>query len=250
MIRKLITLILILLSTLSTYSQTIGLTGSLNTYSFDLYREIRANDENLFFSPLSTYLALMIAYEGARSETRYEFERVFHLDNPDLLDEIEGFSSRLINWKDSSNYLNISNAIWIHNKVKIESTYQDRVQKKYSADVRPVDFDKRQETTNEINQWVSEKTNYLIRNIVSPGDITDNTRLILSNAIYFIGKWHKEFDKKLTKPDDFYPKRREPVQTDFMNQTEFLSYFENDKFQFVSIPYQGYDKSFCIILPL
>ena len=69
---------LIVISTLSINAQTIDLTGSLNSYSFDLYREIKVEDENLFFSPLSTYLALMIAYEGAHADTKYEFDKVLH----------------------------------------------------------------------------------------------------------------------------------------------------------------------------
>ena len=246
---KIIILNLIFISTLSINTQTIDLTGSLNSYSFDLYREIKVKDENLFFSPVSTYLALMIAYEGAHADTKHEFDVVLHIDNPDLLNDIEGFSSNLITWKDSSNFLNISNAVWIQNKFKIDSTYQTNVQKKYKADVRSVDFVKKHETASEINNWVSEKTNNLFKNIVSTNDINEYTRLIISNAIYFIGKWAEEFERRLTKPDDFYSISNDLVQIDFMNQTEFLGYFENDEIQFVSIPYKGNDKSFCIILP-
>jgi serpin B len=245
---KIIILILTIISTLMTNAQTIGLTSSLNSYSFHLYREIKVENENLFFSPLSTYLALMIPYEGARSDTKQEFDKVLHIDNPDLLNDIEGFFSNLINWKDSSNFLNISNAIWIQEKYKIESTYLTNIQK-YKADMKSVDFMKRQEVALEINNWVSKKTNNLIKNIVSPNDINEYTRLIISNAIYFIGKWADEFERRLTKLDDFYSISNDVVQTDFMNKTEFIKYFENDEFQFVSIPYKGHDKSFCIILP-
>jgi len=246
---KIINPILIIISTLMTNAQTIGLTGSLNRYSFDMYQQIKVEDENLFFSPLSTYLALMIAYEGAHSDTKHEFDKVLHIDSPYLLNDIEGFSSNLTTWKDSSNFLNISNAIWIQDKYRVESTYQSNVQKKYAADVRSVDFINKQETVSKINYWVSEKTNNLIKNIVSADDINEYTRLIISNAIYFIGKWAEEFDRRLTKPDDFFSISNNVVQIDFMNQTEFLRYFENDEFQFVSIPYKGNDKSFCIILP-
>src|SRR4030042_2656224 len=227
--------ILIITSTLMTSAQTIGLTGSLNSYSFDIYQQIKVEDENLFFSPLSTYLALMIAYEGARSETKHECDEILHINTPDLLDDIESYYSNLITWKDSSNFLNISNAIWIQDKYKILSTYPSNIQK-YKADLRSVDFSKKNETVSEINNWVSEKTNNLIKNIVSTNDINEYTRLIISNAIYFIGKWAYEFDRRLTKPDDFYSISNDILQIDFMYQTEFLKYYENDEFQFVSIP--------------
>lgn len=245
---KIIILILIIISTLINNAQTIDLTSSLNSYSFNLYREIKVEDKNLFFSPFSTYLALMIAYEGTRSNTKNEFDKVLHIENPYLLNDLEGFSSNLVTWQDSSNFLNISNAIWIQDKYKIESTYLNNVQK-YDADVKSIDFIKKQEAVFEINNWVSEKTNNLIKNILNPNDINEYTRLVISNAIYFIGKWADEFERRLTKPDDFYSISNEVVQIDFMNKTEFQKYFENDEFQFISIPYKGHDKSFCIILP-
>lgn len=230
-------------------AQTRELTNSLNYYSFDLYSEIKNDNKNLFFSPLSTYLALLIAYEGANSETKAEFNKVLHIDQPDLLKEIKSFSSELISWKDTSNYLNISNAIWAQEKFNIEKSYIDKVQNNYLADVRSVDFRKKDRAASEINQWVSDNTNDLIKQIVSSGDISYDTRLIIANAIYFIGTWAEKFNKNLTRKDIFYSITKTEIQTDFMVKAENLGYFENDNFQFVSIPYKGNDKSFCIILP-
>lgn len=242
-------LIILLLTTFSAYSQADRLTESLNAYSFDLYGQIKTDNDNLFVSPLSTYYALLIAYEGARNETKTEFEKVLHIDDSEYLSNFKDFSDNLISWRDSSNYLNISNAIWIQKDFSVIEDYKNKIIEKYSSDLKTVDFKQKITASNEINNWVTNKTNGLIKDIICPNEINTDTRLIISNAIYFIGKWGDEFDKRFTKSDDFYSINKEKSEVDFMNKTEYLEYYENTDFQFISKPYEGYDKSFCIILP-
>lgn len=243
-------LIILICTSLSSNAQIDKLTKSLNDYSFDLYSQISSEDnENLFISPLSTYYALLIAYEGAQNDTKLEFESVLHIDNSDNLSNFKDFSKNLISWRDSSNYLNISNAIWIQKEFTVKENYKNKIIQKYSSDLKTVDFKQENIAANEINDWVTNRTNGLIKNIISPHDINNYTRLIISNAIYFIGKWGDEFDKDLTKLDDFYAINKEISEIDFMNKTEYLKYYEDNGIQFISKPYEGNDKSFCIILP-
>jgi len=242
-------LIFALFISLSINAQINELTNSLNDYTFDLYRQIKSDTKNLFVSPLSTYCALLIAYEGAQGETKKEFEKVLHIDKPDLLINFNDFSKNLITWKDSSNYLNLSNALWIQQSFRIEQTYQNDIVNRYSSELKTIDFLQKIIAANEINDWVSNKTNGLINEIISADEIDDDTRIAITNAIYFIGRWADEFNKNLTKPDKFYSMNKEQSDIDFMNKLEYMRYYENKDFQFISKPYQGYDKSFCIILP-
>jgi serpin B len=225
------------------------LSVSLNNFSFDAYKQLKSDKENLFFSPLSIDIALLMAYEGARTETKSEFEKVLHIDGNFKQSEAINFISNLKKWNDSSNYMNISNAMWIKDKFKIRTDFQNTIQTKYSADIFSIDFSKREKSAFQINNWVSEKTNNLIKNIVSPGDINDQTRIVISNAVYFTGKWEDKFDVDLTNQDDFFSIEQTNVKTDFMHKTEHLDYYENADFQFISKQYIGNDKSFCVILP-
>jgi len=233
----------------SNISCNLDLASSLNSYSFELYRGVKVDKENLFISPLSTYFALLVASEGSGGETKKEFKKTLYLNNVELLSSFNNFYNTLVTFIDSSNNLNISNAIWIKCDFQIENTYRKNVISKYMADIKPVDFSKRQEAASEINEWVSNKTKGLIESIINERDIDKLTRIIISNAIYFIGNWEAKFDKELTKPDNFYSISKVKSKVDFMHKTEYLKYFENDEIQFVSKPYKGNDKSFCIILP-
>jgi serpin B len=225
------------------------MTVSLNSFSFDIYRQIKSDKENLFFSPLSIDLALLMAYEGAMSETKSEFEKVLHLDRNINYDDVSAFISNIMKLNDSSNYTNVSNAIWVQDKFKIKIDYQNTIKNKYSSDVFTIDFSDTDKSALKINSWVSEKTNDLIKEIISPNDLDNHTRLVITNAIYFLGRWEAEFDKELTKQDNFYSIDTSKANAYFMNKTEFLGYYENKDFQFITKPYIGNDKLFCVILP-
>ncbi len=242
-------LIILPFATISSNAQFDKLTNSLNTYSFDLYGELKSDNENLFISPFSTYFALLTAYEGSERQTKQGIEKVLYIDNYKNLSNFTEFSENLTTWRDSSNHLNISNAIWLQKGFSIKADYRAKIIQKYSSDLKTVDFKQKIIATNEINDWVRDKTNGLIKNIVNPNDINNHTRLVISNAIYFNGKWDNEFNKKLTKRDVFHSIDKSKSEIDFMNKTAYLSYYENDDFQFVSKPYKGNDKSFCIVLP-
>jgi serpin B len=229
-------------------AQTSELADNLNSFSFDLYKEINLTNKNIFISPWSTYIALSIAYEGARIETKVEFENVLHINNRDLHKKLIEYATSL-NRKSNKSYLDIANAIWIQNKFPIDTSYIRLIQDQYSADVKSVDFLYKAKVVKDINNWVSEKTNEKIKEILSQNEINDLTKIIISDAIYFIGDWEDKFDKKLTKPGLFYTIEKLKVQADFMYKVEPLRYFENDKFQFISKPYADNSKSFCIILP-
>ena len=55
-------------------------------------------------------------------------------------------------------------------------------------------------SANQINEWVSEKTNGKIPSIISS---IDNIKMILINAIYYHGVWRNQFRKSNTKQETF-----------------------------------------------
>lgn len=242
-------LTLIFLISIPLSAQQSDSAGSLNSFSFELYRQLKSDKENLFFSPLSIDIALLMAKEGARNDTKTAFEKVLHIDSTMVDKEALDFVLNLKSCKDSSNQLNIANAIWIQRDFNLNSDFQKKVQTNYLADAFPVDFLNKYNSVDQINKWAAQKTNNLIQHIISPDQINDSTKLVITNAIYFMGKWAKKFESNLTRKDNFYGINRDTVKTDFMHETGRMDYFENNEFQMIAKYYKGYDKSFCVILP-
>ena len=248
---KAITVLTIVLLTITNMgqlkAQNIESSKSLNQYSFDLYHEVKLEKGNVFLSPLSTYFALLSANEGSKNKTKAAFEKVLYLQDSTFFKN--DYSYKFDFKTDSVSGLKISNAVWVDKKFQVETAFRNAVSQKYASDFKPTDFQNIEQAVSDINSWVSDKTNQRITNIVSPSDVNTETKLMISNAVYFKGEWLKAFEKLRTAEATFFTDTENQFTTDFMNITENLNYFENDAFQFVSKPYKDLDVSFCAILP-
>jgi len=227
-------------------AQTNDYTNSLNSYSFDLYRETKVEKENLFLSPLSTYYALLVAYEGSKNKTKQEFEKVLYLKNSGSIKN--DYLHNIANKSDSCSGLKVFNAIWLDKRLKVEGGYRKSVSDKYFSDFKLTEFTNTELAVSDINRWVSEKTNRRINEIVSAANVNSDTKMLISNAVYFKGEWLNKFEKQKTISAPFFTSVENQYKVDFMNMTESLQYFENDEYQFISKPYRDSDFSFCIIL--
>ena len=246
---RILILIFTFLTTIRIAAQQVDMAGSLNSFSFDLYKQLKSDKENLFFSPLSIDIALLMAREGARSDTKSDFEKVLHIGSTMNTKLAHDFILNLKSFKDSTNRLSVANAIWIQNNYKIKTDFQNRIQANYFEDVFLVNFLDPVKSATRINTWTSQKTNNLIDNIISSDQMNNNIKLLLTNAIYFIARWDREFYANQTILDKFYGINCDSVEINFMHETGVLNYFENNDFQFISKYYKGNDKSFCVILP-
>jgi serpin B len=228
-------------------AQTNYYSNSLNSYSFDLFRVLKIDNENLLLSPLSTYNALLVVYEGSRNKTKQEFEKTLYLDNSGSIKN--DFTNNLASKSNSRSIFTVSNAIWVDKSVKIDEVYRNSVSNKYFSGFEQTDFTNVELAVSVINGWVSEKTNRRINEIVSSSNISSDTKMLISNIVYFKGEWLNKFEKQKTITAPFFTNAENQYKVDFMNMIENLQYFENDEFQFISKPYKESNLSFCIILP-
>jgi serpin B len=109
---------------------------------------------------------------------------------------------------------------------------------------------------NTINSWVAKQTDDKITDGVGEGTITRNTRLIITNAVYFKGTWVKQFEKAKTTETLFTLSSGEgiPVMMMARNDTNAqFNYGEKDNVQILEMPYEsgmGKPLSMLVLLPL
>ena len=99
-----------------------------------------------------------------------------------------------------------------------------------------------------MNEWVAEQTHDRIRDLLPPRSITDETRLVLVNAVYFHGRWAREFDREATRDRPFFAEGREEVAVPTMH-ARGGRYGEDDEVQILELPYQGDELAMTIVLP-
>ena len=159
--------------------------------------------------------------EGARGQAAREMGDVLRF--PDAVRRI-GIDDQRIPWetakihtgmgainnrlnRDQKPYaLKAANALWGEQSYRWRPEFLKALDEPYGAVLREADFIHNPERERQrINQWVEDQTEQKIKELLpeSPPVITGNTRLVLTNAIYFKGNWSQRFDAKQTNDMQF-----------------------------------------------
>jgi serine protease inhibitor len=223
-----------------------------NQFGFDIYSRFSGEDGNIFFSPYSISSAMVITYDGAKGKTAEEMRSVLHFPEDNVIRR-SGFAKiyNEINQKNKKFQLNTANALWAQKNYLFLTHYLEIIKRYYGGKATNLDFvNKPEESRIIINQWVENQTNNKIKDIIAPGAINQETRLVITNAIYFKGNWVKQFDKKNTIIRDFEISTSKKVKTPIMSLLDGkFNYTETEKIQVLELPYSGNELSMLILLP-
>lgn len=222
-----------------------------NHFAFNLFHETLShenNNTNKLISPLSVYLDLSMAYNGAGGDTRDAMNHTLGLNNinTDVLNKTNHALITGLPHTDSAVTIDIANAIWYRKKgvapipafLKVNSDY-------YQSQVKGADFSP--STVNEINQWVANVTNQKIKSIIQSIDPSDLMYLV--NAVYFKGSWKTPFNPITTQNRIFTTASGNKTEVPFMNQNTRFNYMQNDSVQMVELPYGNGTFSMYVLLP-
>ncbi|MCK8519615.1 serpin family protein [Methanoculleus sp. 7T] len=237
---------------------TINVTPGNSWFAFDLYRCLATDPvhagENIFFSPYSISSALAITREGARGTTADEIESVLHLPENETIRRA-GFAG-LDAWlnRGNGNYtLHTANALWAEETYPFLPDYIDVAARWYGANVTNLDFKNKPEGSREtINQWVEERTEDRIRDLLPDGSVNPLTRLVITNAIYFKGTWAEQFDPDRTTDEGFRVAPDETVTVPMMHGDAVYGYTETEALQALEMPYaheSGNGLAMLVLLP-
>ena len=240
--------------TYATAESVRSLVESLNDFSFAFYNEIIKDEEsNIFYSPYSIFTALSMAYEGARDNTAVQMKDILNiLQNDSVTESSFGRLYNLLNQNKEGYMINTANAFWAHDDYKFLQEYINLLTSYYIAEANELDFSKNVEAAKTINAWIEEQTKDKIKDMIKPDMLSDATKLVLTNAIYFKGLWEKQFDPNDTYKADFETDAFETVEVDMMNyigENKRFNYTETDDLKILELDYQGNDVSMIIILP-
>ena len=228
-------------------------------FAFELYHTLKETGDNLFYSPYSISLALVMTFAGARGETEHQMADAMHFSL--LQDRLHpAFNSLDIELasrgegakgKDEEGFrLNIVNAIWGQKDYEFLSEYLDILAENYGAGLRILDFVAAPEPSRiTINDWVSNQTEGRIEDLIPQSAIDTLTRLVLTNAIYFNAAWQYPFNEETTVDGTFNLLDGAKITVLMMNQTESFGYAEGETYQAVELPYDGNELSMVILLP-
>jgi len=208
------------------------LVSANNRFALDLFRQVTPGpNENVFLSPYSISAALAMTWAGAKGDTAAQMARVLHFfDAPDaaILANFPPLQQALARAQILSGaQLAIANSLWPEQnpEAPLRPDYLHLAQTNFAATITPVDFiNQAAAATEQINAWVVDNTNGKINNLLHPGDVDANTRLVLVNAIYFKGAWTNIFSARLNTNADFHAADGSAIACVLMNNWQHTGY--------------------------
>jgi serpin B len=226
-----------------------------NAFGFNLYQKLVGEkpEENQFMSGFSVFAALAMTSEGAGGTTLDILKNTLGLPEREILHAGLSELGAALSRGDAPYALAVANAIWPEKSFHLKPEFLSVIRKVYHGESLPLNFKSDYENSRKtINAWVEKQTNQRIKNLLPEGSLTELTRMVLTNAIYFKGKWKFEFDKKLTQSQPFWLSKGNKVEAPLMYlpyKKQKLKYAQMDGFEALSLPYQGDDLSMIVLLP-
>jgi serpin B len=100
--------------------------------------------------------------------------------------------------------LQSANSLWLQKGLAMNPTFMSSLSRYFASGVWQVNFASDPAgAVADLNEWVSQETHGHITALFSPGAITNQTALILANALYFKASWEQPF-ASTTVDDPFH----------------------------------------------
>jgi serpin B len=247
-------------------ADTTTVAQSINAFGLDLHRVLVADGGNRLASPWSIQSALAMTFAGAAGQTRDEMAKVlyFPADEATLhagfaalaadLTALARASREQVEKPDRNGgpntplEINAANRLFGQKDYPFEKPFLKLTNEIYGAPLEKLDFKKAPEAARlHINQWVEQQTNDRIKDIIPANVIDEDTRLVLTNAIYMKAPWAQEFHEENNTL--FFINGRNEVKVPGLVRQQMYGYRKIPGGSLVSVPYAGGGLQFLLIIP-
>lgn len=205
--------------------------------------------QNVFVSPFSISSALTLTLNGAGGATHKDMAAALGLSRLTANQTSTAYGLLLpsLETPDPSVTLTVANALWVNRGTTLNPQYQAEARRFFGAQVQTLDMTS-PAAAPTINGWVSGKTHGKIGQLVTPADIAGSAA-VLTNAVYFHGKWSEPFEKSGTHPGPFTLASGAKKTLPLMSQESAFDYTETAQFQAVRLPHGQGRVSLYVLLP-
>lgn len=217
------------------------------SYNVHLFSKLMEDEEliesSFCVSPYSLKQALLLAYVGAEngSDTQKELGDLLDLiDNGKVsVHEFERDNRVILTSSKAAKFKVANVALFDDSLIKspdFDNLFVKPLNDYYNAAVELADLQDNS-IVEKVNEFVNDNTEGTISELIKE-PFSDDAKLVLLNAVYFLGNWQTPFDEYSTVKDKFKGLNGS-FDIDFMNDTRTVKYFENDKIKSISLEYES-----------
>lgn len=211
-------------------------------FAIRLFKYSNEAEKNTLISPISVLCALAMTANGAEGDTREEMESVLGMSIDDYNIYLYAYLNSL---PQGAKYkLNLANSIWFKDdaSLSVNSDFLQINKDFYGADIRKESFDER--TVNNINNWVSNRTDGMITQLLDK--IPTDAVMYLINALAFDAEWAVKYDENDVYIGEFTNEDGAVTEVEMMRgddglyiedelATGFIKYYSGHKYAFVAL---------------
>ncbi|XP_042368485.1 plasminogen activator inhibitor 1 [Plectropomus leopardus] len=209
-------------------------------------------DKNVALSPYGVASVLAMAQLGAAGNTHKALTAAMGFSLKERgMSRQQRFLQRDLS---SEEGVETASGVMVERKMSLEKGYRRALTKAFQTHPNQVDFTKPDQAVSIINSWVSDHTAGAIPEFLAPGSLTDETRLVLLNALHFQALWKVPFDPKLTQERMFHCANGSNVPVHMMRLTNRFNYGEfvtadGVDYDVIEVPYEGDSLSMLLVSP-
>jgi serpin B len=213
-----------------------------------------SNGANVFFSPYSISTAMAMVYQGAQGTTATQMAQV--LDYPALSDAdlAAGYGALACQMESNGQapdggQIDVANAVFGQQGATFEAPFTTTLSGSFGAPFTPVDFASNLDATRQaIDAWVSQQTAGMIPQLLAPGTVTRDMKMILVDALYFNEAWAEPFDPAMM--GTFHLSPQQTVQVPMMTDAILSArYYSDSSVAVVELPFVNTREAIDFVLP-
>ena len=218
--------------------------AQLADFALRLFKAGQEEGKNTLLSPLSVLCALAMTANGAVGETRDQMETVLGMKVGELNEYLYTYMRDLP--ADESCRLSLANSIWFtdDDSFAVNTDFLQTNADYYGAGLYKEPFN--DETCRAINNWVKEKTEGMIPEILDR--IPQDAVMYLVNALAFKAEWMEPYTEENVRKADFTRADGKKQEADFLYGRE-NTYLETPNAAGFMKYYAGGDYAFAALLP-
>ncbi|KAK4278185.1 hypothetical protein QN277_016066 [Acacia crassicarpa] len=205
---------------------------------------------NFVSSPLSLHIILSLVAAGSKGKT---LDQLLSFLGSQSKDDLNSASSKLVSslrqvkgTENGGPVLSFVSGAWVEKNFGLKTSFEEIVKNDYRSHIEAVDFiNKADKVEQEVNSWVENATNGVIREILPSGSLDQETKLVLANALYFKGAWDQKFDPTMTRTRSFNLLNGQIVEVPFMTAPRYKEYYYRsfENYKILKLPYQNGNNS-------
>ncbi|XP_011505694.1 PREDICTED: serine protease inhibitor 3/4-like [Ceratosolen solmsi marchali] len=232
-------------------NEELQLLSRTDAYSINLFKNIAGTNftENVLVSPIIAFEAVVM-YGTSEKKNKYAYMDTAQSSNNNIDQQsLQNLIYRLNNAQNVK--LQIVNNICIDNKIPLKPELKELTNSLSYFKICELDLAEPGNTATAINNWVDQKTNNLIKEIIQSDDITSDVHMIVLNAVYFQAFLKNQFKNRSIRYRAFYLSNNNKKFIPTMSNIDSYVYgnLPDLKAKFIELPYDNCKLKMTIIIP-